>query len=226
MVGPVDDLPTKTLKKITLRSHSWAPFPRSLESINAIDNVTYISIPEKNHFVLYVKDNGSQESILEALQITQAANSRYQTFFAEDQSPWSQVCIQGNDSIVNTKYAQHAYTPDNTLLISGFDTPTSSTFIQRLLDSTMPEIITYKHCVVDSNPSKDGDITCTFLNSPNTSLRDDFTLEIKANKKTIDTLKSNEGTLLTISKHKYSIQNNLQRDLILKTYLNGKRRKI
>ena len=215
LVGPVDDLPTKTLKKITLRSHSWAPFPRSLDSINAIDNVTYISIPERNHFVLYLKESTNQESVLEALHLTQAANSLHQTFFAEDQSPWSQVCIQGTDSIVNTKYAQHACTPDNTLLISGFDTPTSSTFIQRLLDNTTPDLISYKHCVVDANPSKDGEVTATFLNSPNTSLRDDFTLEIKANKQTIDTLKNNEKTLLTISKHKYSFQNNLQRDLIL-----------
>ncbi len=170
LVGPVDDLPTKTLKKVTLRSHSWAPFPRSLDSINAIDNITYISIPEKNHFVLYFKNNTTQLSMLEALQIKQAANSLHQTFFAEDQSPWSQVCIQGIDSIVNTTYAQHACMPDNTLLISGFDTPTSSTFIQRLLDNTTPDQSTYKHCVVDTNPSKDGEVTATFLNSPNTQL--------------------------------------------------------
>ena len=214
VVGPVDDLPTKTLSKITLRSHSWAPFPRDIELINKIKEVTYISIPEKNLFVVYGKNENVQEQVLEILQITKAANSRYQTFFADDQSPWSQVNIKGNESIINTKYAQHSYISENTLLVSGFDTPTSATFIQRLLDNTTPATTTYAHSITNSTPNVDGEIGCRFLNSPNTSLRNDFTLEITANANTINLLKTNGETLKSISKHKYHIQTHCHQELI------------
>lgn len=206
IVGHSKDMQTRG-KKIYLRSKRWTPFPAKLFELTKDNDVHLITVLDKHYFAIYTDIASNVDKILEKLELNKAANSKHLTFFAPENTPWAQVCIEGTDTIINTKYEHHTMIKNTQLYIKGFDTVYRAAYIEQLLNNSSTS--NQKYEIIDTQPNDLAvdKINCQFLTCPhsNPHSNNTFTLEITSNQTTIKKLKENANKIAEQSNKKLGI---------------------
>merc|ERR1711966_326438 len=202
---------------MTLRSHSWVSFPKDLNIINNERDVQYITVMDKNHFVVYFDHIDTKDKILELIKIKKAANSLHPTYFADDHTPWSQISMNGHDSIINAKYERHNFIHANTSYIHGFDSICKASFIEKIINTALDRT---DISVVESQLDiKTNSIKCNFHTTPHQSTQSSnlFTLEIISSREIRNAITEATAKIAELSNHKLEVLHELNHELVLHT---------